>query len=175
MSTSASASQVVITPQQFLAHWQAHRRLTRRVIDAFPADKLFTHSIGGMRTFGEISKELLGMATPTVAGILTDQWGKYEEAVDKYDQALAIYPSNPDLWAFKAITLSGGLGRNEEALECWERAKKLDHVLADAITDVPSSETTMTVHERDLVDFKGSTADRIRNLVKQQAMDKKKK
>ena len=101
--------------------------------------------------------------------------GNYEEAVDKYDQALAIYPSNPDLWAFKAITLSGGLGRNEEALECWERAKKLDHVLADAITDVPSSETTMTVHERDLVDFKGSTADRIRNLVKQQAMDKKKK
>ncbi|MBK6486018.1 MAG: DinB family protein [Gemmatimonadetes bacterium] len=80
MSTSASASQVVITPQQFLAHWQAHRRLTRRVIDAFPADKLFTHSIGGMRTFGEIAKELLGMATPTVAGILTDQWGKYEEA-----------------------------------------------------------------------------------------------
>jgi uncharacterized damage-inducible protein DinB len=80
MSTSASASQVVITPQQFLAHWQAHRRLTRRVIDAFPADKLFTHSVGGMRTFGEIAKELLGMATPTVAGILTDQWGKYEEA-----------------------------------------------------------------------------------------------
>ena len=80
MSTSASASQVVITPQQFLAHWQAHRRLTRRVIDAFPADKLFTHSVGGMRTFGEIANELLGMATPTVAGILTDQWGKYEEA-----------------------------------------------------------------------------------------------
>ena len=44
--------------------------------------------------------------------------GKYEEAVERYDQALAIYPSNPDLWAFKAITLSGGLGRNEEAYEC---------------------------------------------------------
>ena len=99
--------------------------------------------------------------------------GKYEEAIERYDQALAIYPSNPDLWAFKAITLSGGLGRNDEALECWERAKKLDHVLADAITDLPASEK-ITVHERDLVDFKGSTADRIRNLVKQQAMDKKK-
>jgi tetratricopeptide (TPR) repeat protein len=100
--------------------------------------------------------------------------GKYEEAVERYDQALAIYPSNSDLWAFKAITLSGGLGRNDEALECWERAKKLDHVLADAITDLPSSDK-ITVNERDLVDFKGSTADRIRNLVKQQAMDKKKK
>lgn len=98
--------------------------------------------------------------------------GKYEEAVDRYDQALAIYPSNPDLWAFKAITLSGGLGRNEEALECWERAKKLDHVLADAITD--TTPEAIKVQEKDLTDFKGSTAERIRNLVKQQTMDKKK-
>lgn len=99
--------------------------------------------------------------------------GKYEEAVERYDQALAIYPSNPDLWAFKAITLSGGLGRNEEAYECWERAKKLDHVLADAIA--VTGPETQVVQEKDLADFKGSTAERIRNLVKQQAMDKKKR
>ena len=99
--------------------------------------------------------------------------GKYEEAVERYDQALAIYPSNPDLWAFKAITLSGGLGRNEEAYECWERAKKLDHVLADAIA-VTGSDVAV-VQEKDLADFKGSTAERIRNLVKQHAMDKKKR
>lgn len=98
--------------------------------------------------------------------------GKYEEAVEKYDAALAIYPSNPDLWAFKAITLSGGLNKNEEALQCWERAKKLDHVLADAVEYTAA--TSMTVHEQDLKDFKGSTADRIRNLVKQQASEKKK-
>lgn len=97
--------------------------------------------------------------------------GKYEEANQRYDEALAIYPSNPDLWAFKAITLSGGLGRNDEALECWERAKKLDHVLADAITDTPIAE----VQEKDLTDFRGSTADRIRSLVKQQSLDKKKR
>ncbi|HWQ68096.1 MAG TPA: tetratricopeptide repeat protein [Methanospirillum sp.] len=100
--------------------------------------------------------------------------GKYELAVERYDQALAIYPSNPDLWAFKAITLSGGLGRNEEAYECWERAKKLDHVLADAITYSSAAEG-MSVHEKDLADFRGSTAERIRNLVKQQTLDKKKR
>lgn len=27
---------VFITPEALLAHWQGHRRLTRRVIDAFP-------------------------------------------------------------------------------------------------------------------------------------------
>lgn len=80
MSSPAASSNVVITPQQFLAHWQGHRRVTRRTIEAFPADKLFTHSIGGMRTFGDLAREMLGMATPTVAGILTDKWGKYEVA-----------------------------------------------------------------------------------------------
>ena len=34
-----------ITPDALLAHWQGHRRLTRRVIDAFPDDKLFTFSV----------------------------------------------------------------------------------------------------------------------------------
>ena len=44
--------------------------------------------------------------------------GKYEEAVDKYDQALAIYLSYPDLWAFNDIILLGVLGKNVELLEC---------------------------------------------------------
>lgn len=78
MSASATPPQVVITPQQLLAHWQGHRKLTRRVVDAFPADQLFTHTIGGMRTFGALANEMLGMATPTVNGVLTDKWGKYE-------------------------------------------------------------------------------------------------
>ena len=28
----------VITPAQFLAHWQGHRRVTKRTIAAFPED-----------------------------------------------------------------------------------------------------------------------------------------
>ena len=31
----------IVTPEGFLAHWQGHRRLTRRATEAFPEDKLF--------------------------------------------------------------------------------------------------------------------------------------
>jgi len=70
----SAASACFITPDALLSHWQAHRRLTRRVIDAFPEDKLFTFSIGGMRTFGELSLELLTMALPMARGIATSEW-----------------------------------------------------------------------------------------------------
>lgn len=63
-----------ITPAALLEHWQGHRRLTRRVIDAFPDDQLFTFSIGGMRTFGELAMELLSMAEPMARGVATGDW-----------------------------------------------------------------------------------------------------
>ena len=63
-----------ITPDALLAHWQGHRRLTRRVIDAFPEDKLFTFSIGGMRTFGEIAMEIATMGVPMLRGVVTGDW-----------------------------------------------------------------------------------------------------
>lgn len=63
-----------ITPAALLHHWQGHRRLTRRVIDAFPDDQLFTFSIGGMRTFGELAKEMTSMAAPMVRGTVTGTW-----------------------------------------------------------------------------------------------------
>ncbi len=63
-----------IAPGALLAHWQGHRRLTRRVIDAFPEDRLFDFSIGGMRTFGDLSLEMLSMAVPMVRGVVTGDW-----------------------------------------------------------------------------------------------------
>ena len=76
--TQASATELVISPEQFLEHWQGHRALTRRVIDAFPDDKLFTHSIGGMRTFSSFAMEFLGMAVPTLHGVVTGEWKSFE-------------------------------------------------------------------------------------------------
>ncbi len=69
-----------ISPEAMLEHWQGHRRLTRRVIAAFPEDQLFTFSIGGMRTFGSLSLELLSIGVPMLKGIATDQWDARKEA-----------------------------------------------------------------------------------------------
>jgi len=63
-----------ITPDHLLAHWQGHRRLTRRVIDAFPEDQLFTFSVAGMRPFGALALEILTMAVPMVEGALSGNW-----------------------------------------------------------------------------------------------------
>ena len=63
-----------MSSQQFLDSWQGHRALTRRVIDAFPEDKLFTFTIGGMRPFSALAMEFIGMAVPTLNGVITGKW-----------------------------------------------------------------------------------------------------
>ena len=68
------ASASFIGPDALLSHWQGHRRVTRRVIDAFPDDKLFTFSIGGMRTFGELSLEIVTMGAPMLRGLTGGEW-----------------------------------------------------------------------------------------------------
>jgi uncharacterized damage-inducible protein DinB len=70
----SAASTSFITPDALLAHWQGHRRLSRRVINAFPDDKLFTFSVGGMRPFGALALEMLTMAVPMVRGAVSGEW-----------------------------------------------------------------------------------------------------
>lgn len=64
----------VITQQALLDHWQGHRRLTRRVIEAFPEKDLFDFSVGGMRPFAELAMEMISMAGPGIRGIATRVW-----------------------------------------------------------------------------------------------------
>ena len=78
--TTSAATETVLTPADLLAHWQGHRALTRKTIEAFPEDKLFSYSIGGMRPFAEMMYELLGMAAPGTIGIATSQWAKWADA-----------------------------------------------------------------------------------------------
>ena len=68
----------VITPDALLKHWQGHRGLTRRVIEAFPDDQLFTFTLGGMRPFSALAWEFIRMAVPTVQGIVSGDWSAPE-------------------------------------------------------------------------------------------------
>jgi uncharacterized damage-inducible protein DinB len=74
MSVTKTAPIQTIPADALLQHWQGHRRLTRRVIEAFPEDQLFSFSIGGMRTFGAMSLELIAIAAPMVRGVVTGDW-----------------------------------------------------------------------------------------------------
>ena len=69
----------IFTSEALLEHWQGHRRVTRRMILAFPEDKLFNYSIGGMRPFSDLVMELIGMTGPGIEGVATGNWNMVNE------------------------------------------------------------------------------------------------
>ena len=75
--TSEMTSTNLVTADTLLQNWQGHRRLTRRTIDAFPEEKLFQFSVGGMRSFGEMSLELIRMTVPVAEGVATGRWASF--------------------------------------------------------------------------------------------------
>src|SRR4051812_15132064 len=93
----ATESAAFITPQALLSHWQGHRGLTRRVIDAFPEDQLFTFSIGGMRPFGAMALEMLTMAVPMLRGAVSGDWTTptRRDQLPK-DEILRLWDQNTD-------------------------------------------------------------------------------
>ena len=76
MEVNSKQQPVMLSPEALLEHWQGHRRVTRRMIEAFPEDKLFSYSIGGMRPFSDLVFEFLGMAEPGMRGVATGKWDK---------------------------------------------------------------------------------------------------
>lgn len=67
----------ILTNEELLVHWQGHRTLTRNVIEKFPEKELFEYTIGGMRTFSDMVKELLSIAVPGLEGIVNDSTEGY--------------------------------------------------------------------------------------------------
>lgn len=88
-------TEVVITPDALRGHWQGHRTLTRRMIDAFPEKDLFNYTVGGMRPFSELAMEVIGMAAPTLRGVVSGEWKMDDSAkpatkaelLQRWDQA----------------------------------------------------------------------------------------
>lgn len=64
----------IISPEAFGEHWLAHRRLTRRMIEAFPEKELFHYSLGGMRPFSELAREMIGMCGAGIRGVALGDW-----------------------------------------------------------------------------------------------------
>src|SRR5690606_1621487 len=100
----------LITPAQLLAHYQGHRGLTRRVIEAFPEKEFFSFKIGGMRTFAEITMELLGIAVPGLNEIVTrdsKELNEHFEHGNKKENILARWDEDTqkidELWARIAL------------------------------------------------------------------------
>jgi uncharacterized damage-inducible protein DinB len=93
MNTTTEIPQV-ITSQNLLKHWQGHRALTRRVIEAFPDEAFFNFSIAGMRTPAQLATELLSIAAPALQTIVNRDAKPYTEPVEPLttkDQFLALW------------------------------------------------------------------------------------
>ncbi|WP_420388284.1 DinB family protein [Roseivirga sp.] len=94
METPTTTQQeLFISTEAMLEHWQGHRNLTRRVIEAFPEDKLFNHSIGGMRPFAHMAMELIDIALPGVKSLVSGQW----ENVSEFDHTKDMPSTKADL------------------------------------------------------------------------------
>ncbi len=73
--TKTATRPTFISTDELLEHWQGHRRLTRRVIEAFPEEKLFAFQPAPpMRPFGALALELIHMVGPTLEGMASGRW-----------------------------------------------------------------------------------------------------
>ena len=118
LNTGSQMSDTFMSPQALLEHWQGHRGLSRRVIDAFPDEQLFTHAVGGMRPFGELALEMVNMSAPMVRGIAEGTWDyaprksrSKSELVELWDESTAVmdrlWPQIPASKFAQTITAFG--------------------------------------------------------------------
>jgi hypothetical protein len=64
----------LLTPETLLEHWEGHRRLTRRTLEAFPEAELFNYvPAPPLRSFAEMMREALELE-PVLRGVTTGEW-----------------------------------------------------------------------------------------------------
>ena len=51
--------------------------------------------------------------------------GRYNEALNSFEQGILLNQNDPDLWNLKGITLRS-LGRYDEAIECFNKSLEID-------------------------------------------------
>ena len=102
--TIAPQATALVTPESMLKHWQGHRSITRKTIEMFPEEHLFTFQPAPpMRSFGALMIEVLGLIEPTVKGVqISDfSYGEFGKITSK--AALL------EAWDANTITLDAGI------------------------------------------------------------------
>jgi uncharacterized damage-inducible protein DinB len=79
MATSPTPATFRFSTEGLREHWQGHRRVTRRMIEAFPEEALFTFSVGGMRPFAAMALEMISMAQAGIRGVALRDWTLQEQ------------------------------------------------------------------------------------------------
>jgi len=69
----------LLSPEALLTHWQGHRNVTRKVIEAFPENHFFSFNIGGMRPFSDLAMEIIDLTEHGVNGIVTGTYPDVHE------------------------------------------------------------------------------------------------
>jgi uncharacterized damage-inducible protein DinB len=101
MDTTTAEKQTlsIITSSELLQHWQGHRSLTRKVIEAFPEKEFFEYSIGNMRPFAKMVQELLAIAAPGLREIVfgaTENLNEHIRAADSKTNILKLWDEATD-------------------------------------------------------------------------------
>ncbi len=55
-------------------HWEGHRRLTLRTLEAFPEDQLLNHPVENMRSFAELMSEIVNVEESIMHGLKSGEW-----------------------------------------------------------------------------------------------------
>jgi uncharacterized damage-inducible protein DinB len=82
--TKSASTTASISTDILLTQWLGHRNLTRRVIEVFPEDKIFNHTIGGMRTPAQLVTEMLTMGVPGIRGVVQGKWESYKDVQESF-------------------------------------------------------------------------------------------
>lgn len=116
MTTNTPAmTYTFITPEALLEHWQGHQKLTRRVLEAFPEDKVFAFTpTPPMRPFGALVLEIIGMIAPTLHGLETGAWDTLPD-LDTLQQTDHSKTELLERWDKTAETLPEAFPRIPEA------------------------------------------------------------
>ena len=74
MDHDVATLRTALDADTLLTHWLGHRRLTRRTVEAFPEDALFTYHAPGMRPFGAMIHEVDTLLPVVLHGAAEGVW-----------------------------------------------------------------------------------------------------